>query len=220
MGYPTVNNAPLDQIFEPYTSGTKAAITGYTVLVSGVATDLKDLFAPIYLGSSAGVTNYNVHSADLNTIFAAKGSVSYALSINGQTFTSAINITSGTGNATIGFRIVGGNTWQVYKSTSASSLSVLASGSVPSGASTVKYTFGTYSVGVGQSDAGGSVANDASTPQPVVNSPDAHYTTGTSSATSGSKDREYPFIIDFYNASGQNTSHTSVTLIGDTEGSI
>lgn len=220
MTYPTVNGVPLDQIFDPYVSGTKAAITGYTVMIAGVATDLRDLFAPIYLGSSAAPTKYKVNNADLNTIFAAKGTAQYALSINGQTFTSAINITSGSGNATIGFRIVGGNQWQVYKINSASSSTVLASGAVPANASTVKYTWGTYTIGVGQTDAGGGTSNGASTAQPVVNSPAASYTTATNTSTSGSKDRQYPFAIDFYSASGQNISHTSITLIGDTEGSI
>ncbi|ODT97387.1 MAG: hypothetical protein ABS82_00065 [Rhodanobacter sp. SCN 67-45] len=220
MAYPTVNGVPLDQIFDPYVSGTKAAITGYTVMIAGVATDLRDLFAPIYLGSSAAPTKYKVNNADLNTIFAAKGTAQYALPINGQTFTSSINITSGSGNATIGFRIVGGNQWQVYKINSASSATVLASGAVPTNASTVKYTWGVYAIGVGQTDAGGSTSNGAATAQPVVNNPTAAYTTATNTSTSGSKDRRYPFTIDFYSAAGQNISHTSITLIGDTEGSI
>lgn len=221
MAYPfNVNNVPLTDIFETYTSGIKAALTGYTTKISGVDVDLRDQFAPLYLGTSAGPTNYKVSNVDLNQIFAAKGTVSYALPINGQTFTSAINITSGSGSATIGFRIVGGTTWQVYKYSSASSTTVLASGSVPSGSSTVKYTFGTYTVGVGQSDAGGSVTNGAAILSPVVNSPDAHYTTATATSTSGSRDRRYPFAIDFYSASSALISHTDITLIGDTEGSV
>lgn len=86
MGYPTVNNVPLDQIFDPYVSGTKAAITGYTVMVSGVAVDLRDLLAPIYLGSSAPPTNYKVNNADLNTIFAAKGTARYGLAFSGVNY--------------------------------------------------------------------------------------------------------------------------------------
>lgn len=77
-----VNGVGLDQIFDPYISGTKAPPTKYTV--NGV--DLKDLFAPIYLGTSAPATNYKVNGADLNTIFAAKGTAHYALPIDGQTF--------------------------------------------------------------------------------------------------------------------------------------
>lgn len=214
------NNVPLTDIFEPYTSGTKAALTGYTTKISGVDVDLRDQFAPLYLGTSAGPTKYKVNNIDLNQIFAKKGTVSYSLPINGQTFTSSINITSVSGNATIGFRVVGGTTWQVYKTNSASSTTVLASGSVPSGSSTVKYIFGTYTVGVGQADAGGAITNGAASAQPVVNSPDAHYTTDTATATSGSKDRQYPFAIDFYSSTGALISHTDITLIGDTEGSV
>jgi hypothetical protein len=88
-----VKGVGLDQIFDPYVSGTKAAITNYTV--SGV--DLKDIFAPIYLGTSAAVTNYKVKGADLNTIFAAYGTARYALPFNGTTFSGAYtsgNVTS------------------------------------------------------------------------------------------------------------------------------
>lgn len=77
-----VNGVGLDQIFDPYISGTKAALTSYTV--NGV--DLKDIFAPIYLGSSALPTAYKVNNVDLNMIFAAKGTARYSLPIDGQTF--------------------------------------------------------------------------------------------------------------------------------------
>lgn len=85
-----VKGVGLDQIFEPYVSGTKAAITNYTV--SGV--DLKDIFAPLYLGSAAAVTNYKVKGVDLNAIFAAKGTVIYALPINGNNYTAGASRTT------------------------------------------------------------------------------------------------------------------------------
>lgn len=83
-----VKGVGLDQIFDPYISGTKASLTGYTVKISGVDTDLRDIFAPLYLGTSAGPTNYKVKNADLNTFFAAKGTANYSLPINGQTYNS------------------------------------------------------------------------------------------------------------------------------------
>ena len=76
----------LDAIFDPYVSGTKAAVTGYKV--NGV--DLKDIFAPIYLGTSAPVTGYKVNGADLNTIFAAHGSAHYNIpGLQGNTYSVA-----------------------------------------------------------------------------------------------------------------------------------
>jgi hypothetical protein len=99
MAYPfNVNNVPLTDIFEPYTTGTKAAVTGYTI----GGQDLKDIFAPLYLGSSAGTTGYKVNGADLNTIFAAKGTVSYTLPINGQDYTR--NKGRGTASITVTFK--------------------------------------------------------------------------------------------------------------------
>ena len=211
-----VNGVDLDQIFDPYVSGTKPAATGYKV--NGV--DLRDIFAPRYLGTTAAITHYTVNGVDLNQIFAAKGSVVYSLPINGQTFISAVNITSGSASASIGFRIVSGNTWQVYKYNSLTSTSVLASGAIPGSSTTVQFTFGTYTVGVGFADAGGSTSNGAASAVAVSGNPDARYTTNTNTATSGSRDREYPFAIVFRDASGTVISSTNITLIGDTEGSI
>lgn len=76
----------LDQIFDPYISGTKAPLTNYTVKIGGVDTDLRDIFAPLYLGTTAPITNYRVKDADLNTFFAKKGTARYALPIDGSTF--------------------------------------------------------------------------------------------------------------------------------------
>ncbi|MBT2142669.1 MULTISPECIES: hypothetical protein [unclassified Rhodanobacter] len=90
MAYPTVNDVPLDQIFEPYVSGAKADLTGYTVKIAGVDTDLRDLFAPLYLGSQAALTNYKVNNVDLKFIFAAKGSVHYNIpALQGNTYSVA-----------------------------------------------------------------------------------------------------------------------------------
>jgi len=133
MPYPTVNGVPLTDIFDPYVSGTKAIVTGYTVMVGGVPTDLKDLFAPIYLGTSAGPTKYHVYGADLNTLFAAKGSVSYSLPINGQTYTD----NSGRGTASLALNVKSDGTYTVVNHLSV----VLASGTwLPSGDSVSNWT--------------------------------------------------------------------------------
>lgn len=127
MTYPfNVNNVPLTDIFEAYTTGTKAALTGYTTKINGVDVDLRDQFAPLYLGSSAGPTNYKVRNADLNTIFAKKGTVSYKLPIDGQTYTRD----RGRGTATITATFKGDGTYSIINDAGA----VLASGTwLPAG---------------------------------------------------------------------------------------
>lgn len=125
MAYPTVNGVPLDQIFEPYVTGTKAALTGYTVKIAGVATDLRDLFAPIYLGTSAAATKYKVNNADLNTIFAKKGSVQYALGFDGQSYISS-RVRS-TSSLTLNMKSDG--TWTVVREQGFAGETLLDSGS-------------------------------------------------------------------------------------------
>ena len=61
----------LDDIFEPYTAGTKPANTGFRN--GGV--DLKDRYAPLSLGSAAAPVIQRAGGVNLNAIFAAKGTV-------------------------------------------------------------------------------------------------------------------------------------------------
>lgn len=209
----------LDALLEPWQAGDGyAAATGYKI--NGA--DLNTKYAPASVGSAyTGGTGYKQGGTDIGPRFAAKGSRQTALPIDGQSYTSSVNILSGqTGSASIGVRIINGSSWQVYKLSSASSLSVLASGSVPASAASVKFTWGAYSVPVGYTDAGGGTSNDAPSAVAVSSNPDARYTTSTVGATSGSRERSYPFTLDFYNGSGSNVSHSQCTLIGDTEGSI
>lgn len=127
-----VKGVGLDQIFDPYISGTKAAITNYQV--SGV--DLKDIFAPLYLGTSAAVTNYKVKGADLNTIFAAYGTATYPLPMNGGTFLSTATTAGSSSTAGLAFN-TNASTYSVVDDVSTN---VLASGSIPTGATQVMVT--------------------------------------------------------------------------------
>jgi hypothetical protein len=216
MTYPTVKNVPLDQIFDPYISGTKAAITGYTVKVAGVNTDLKDLFAPRYLGSSAAVTNYRVNGADLNTIFAAKGTASYALPIDGNSF-GANRTTRGTASLTWTMKSDG--TYSVVRDVGGG-LVVLASGTwLPSGGAVSGYkcTF-SYSVNSAGTIGSGSnsVTNDAptsaslSTTRNFVNS-------STSILVTDRADQAVTVTMKLYTTGGTLLSTTTVTLscVGD-----
>ena len=211
-----VNGVDLDQIFDPYVSGTKPAPTKYTV--NGV--DLKDIFAPRHLGTSAPVTKYTVNGVDLNQIFAAKGSVNYALPINGGSYRSSQTIGVGTtGFALIGFRLLTGTTWQVYKSGSTVPITSITSGAIPAGAATVRFTWGAYTVTAGKGDAGGSTVNNAAAATAIASNPFAYYKTATNTDTSGTLDRNYQFTVDFFDSSEANISHSVCTLSAETDGS-
>lgn len=210
------NGVPLDQLFAPK-GATKAADTGLKQNGVDVSNSLLALADGQALGFASGVLE---NGSDFNTIF-GRPNGNTPLPINGNSYTSGYTIpASNTGFATTGFRIVSGTTWQVWAANPTNGSIVQASGTVPSGAVSVKFTFGTPSVLPGDTDAGGSVTNGASTATSISSNPSTNYTTATVGSSSGSRSRSYPFTIDFYNASSVDISTTNITLIGQTEGSV
>lgn len=208
-------NVDFSDLFDADIVGDGPTAPGYKI--NGVPLQ----FADIKYGSKRADIGYAESGVDISNKWAAKGTASYTLPINGQTFIVGYNIPNqSSGYALIGFRIVTGNTWQVYSIPNGEPATILASGAIPTGAATVAYAWGAYTVGVAQTDAGGATTNGAASPTAVGSNPDAHYQTGTATATSGSRDRRYPFTVDFFNAAASNISHTVITLIGDTEGSV
>lgn len=203
----------LVNIFDPYVTGTtKARASG----IDDAGNDTSNLYANIIYGSAAAATGIKSENADLNALYAAKGTASYALPIDGSTFTGANHlIAPNTGSAFISFGSTS-STWTVTGSLNFGS-TVLASGAVPAGATKVQYTWGTYTVPFG-SDAGGTVSNGAVSPTALSGSPAAQYTTAVHGAT-GTFQRNYPFTIDFFNASGANISKTHITLVAVTDSS-
>lgn len=200
--------------------GAKGASTAGATNFKRNGTDLNAILLALADGTNIGFnTNMKVNSNDLRNVF-GQPIGNTPLPINGNTYTSGYNIPSAsTGFATVGFRIVTGNTWQVWEANPTNGNIVVASGAVPSGAATVKFTFGTYSVLVGDIDAGGSVTNGASSATAISSNPTCNYTTSTAGSSSGSRSRSYPFTIDFYNASSVDISTTNITLVGQTDGS-
>lgn len=205
-------------IFSAKGAGT-AATTGIT---SGAGHQDLNL---LLLAKSDGVdigydTGITAHGTDLRNIFGVTSS-STPLPINGQTFSHAYSIPSATsGTSTIGFRIVSGTTWQVYYADPTTVATVVASGSVPSGSSTVKYTWGSFTIPVGNSDGLGGTTNGAASATAISSNPSATYQTASWGSSSGSRGRSYPFQIDFYNASSVDISTTNITLIAETDGSV
>jgi len=213
------NGVLLSAIFAPYVAGTtKARVSG----ISDDAGELSDQFAKLSYGTAAAATGIESVNADLNTLYAAYGTTSYAspLSINGFSYSSVYSIPLySTGFAVIGFRIVSGTTWQLYTSNPSTGFNLVTSGAVPAGSINVQYLWGSYAVGIGDLDAGGIVTNPAASPVIVSGNPSTYYTTDTKGSSSGSRNREYPFTINFFNGGGTNVSHTTCTLIGETDGS-
>lgn len=205
----------LADIFDPYQAGTTKARAA-AIRDGGV--DTSDLYANIIYGSAAAPTGVASENDDLNTLYAAKGTASYALPIAGNTYTSAYNIPPGdTGWAAIAASITGGNTYNIVRSYSAGSPATLASGAVPAGATKVQFTWGAPTIDT--NDGGGSPANSAASPVDLSTNPAAQYSTNSFSGTSGTHGRFYPFTIDFFNAASQNISHTVVTLHAIVDGS-
>ena len=75
VNYIAANGQDLDDVFDPYVTGTSPAATGF-ILSSGV--DLNTRYAPLFFGSSASATGLQISNGnDLNTLFAAKGTAAY-----------------------------------------------------------------------------------------------------------------------------------------------
>lgn len=205
----------LASIFDPYTAGTtKARASG----IDDGGTDTSNLYANIIYGTAAAATGIKSQNADLNTLYAAKGTASYGLPIDGQSYGHLHTVASGTGWSQIGFQIVSGNSYNVYGSDSTSPATTLASGPVPAGAATVKFTWVSYSVPPGDGDGGGSTANTAASPTAITANPVANYTTASVGGQSGLRGRTYTFTVDFYNAAGNNISHSTVYLTASVQG--
>lgn len=87
----------LDDIFDPYQSGTKPSLTGYRA----GSQDMRDRYNPLSEGDAAPATQMSVQGVgDLNTLFAAKGTSTQAQVIP---FGSYFASSSGSHDAGAGF---------------------------------------------------------------------------------------------------------------------
>ena len=88
----------LDTVFAPYSTGTSPAATG--LLVGGV--DIATRYAPLVLGTQAPATGFLTQQsghADINTLFAAYGSVQNVLSNPG--YSALYNVASGASGSSL-----------------------------------------------------------------------------------------------------------------------
>lgn len=175
-----VNGVGLDQIFDPYVSGMKATLTGFTV--NGV--DLRDLFAPLYLGTSAAPTKYEVNGADLNTIFAAKGTAKYNLPIDGTSYTatqSGVN-----GSAQLNFNMLSNGAYSIVRSIRGVQTTLASGIWLPTGDSVSNYTcyFSAVQSGVTHTgDAGFNNITNAPASTPVALTTSRKYTADANTFT-------------------------------------
>lgn len=211
----------LDSIFDPWQSGTtKARATG--ILQAG--SDLNQRYAPLVYGSSATATGIKSKGADLNTLFAAFGTASYALPINGQVFTGFDRSPSGATNPaseTVTFGLNADGTYSVTQSGFYTGGSVLATGTwLTTGGSASDYQVLFTMTPVTQSGAG-SFSNGATTWVSVSTGRGASVTT-TAPQTQGSNTQwQYSLRIQIRRASnGQVVSDTTITLNARAAGQV
>lgn len=186
-----VGTKDLDDIFDPYVEGTKPAATGFKVGTQ----DLRDRYAPRALGAQAAATGMKVGSADLNTLFAAKGTASYGLPIDGMTYSAYELILPGnTGSASVQFRITTTGVYYVEAVTTSGGAVQRATGSiVQSGASVSDYEVQFAVAHV--SGATGSITNQASSYVKLTANFMVRVTIGPYGDQSGTVGSTYQFTI-------------------------
>ncbi len=149
--------------------------------------------------------------------WSAVSSVSVSLNMplpaNGQSYWHTYTIPSpNTGNMSIGFDIVGGNTWEVDYIQPGTTHGVMASGPTPPYGVTVQFTWTLVGVPSGFNDTGGSFTNGASSSVNVSSNPNSWYTTNSWNYKSGSHARTYQVRVDFFSATGANISSSTFQL--------
>jgi hypothetical protein len=212
---------PLPNIFDPYLAGTtKARASG----IDDAGNDTSNLYANIIYGSAAAATGIASENADLNTLYAAKGTASYALPINGQTYGASENTgPSGGASATLTVTLHANGAYDVvaFQSKHVPSSVTRASGTwntfgLPSSSFQVLYTLTTTST---EGNAG--ISNGASTYTALSSDVAANVHALAGSPTSGANDITCTLRIQIRNAStGQVVSDSACTISAGADGSV
>lgn len=211
---PMSKGVAFTDLFDPDIVGDGPSAPGY--MVAGVP--LK--FADIKYGSKRADVGYAESGVDLSNKWAGKGTASYKLPIDGQTFDVGVLIpAAGSGSAGVTFSLNTASTWRVLSSGAGGTLTpasgtVMASGSVPLGAVTVQYTATRITTG---SD-GGNVVNDAATAQALAAGVDVSATISGTGTQQGRSAR-FSVAIVFRNAGGSIISSSTLILSAHFDGS-
>jgi len=166
-------------------------------------------FAALKYGLKRANIGYAINGSDLSNLWAAKGTASYPLSINGSTFFAAGSSGTTTSTASVRFIITtSAGAWEVISQhTGGSSGTIVqASGVSPPGAVSVQYS----AVENAGSDPGGSITNTATSPTAFASLPVIQL--GAGGGPSTSKSISFSITIVYFNASSQAISTTNVTF--------
>lgn len=210
-GFRNSSGVDFDSLFDPYVQGTPPSDTGFR-LSSGV--DLAGRYAPISFGSKGPDVGFRTSSGtDVSNLWAAYGTASYSLPINGRSYTRS----RGRGTASLSFNMKSDGTYSITNDLG----TVLDSGTwLPSGDSVSSYTC-VYSTTMSSGpDPGGgnrTISNDAPTQASLTTSRTftgaaGATVTGTTASNNGS------VTMDLYK-SGVLKSSTVVTFNCDASGS-
>jgi len=143
------------------------------------------------------------------------------IAINGQNYsTSSSPGSTGGASAAIGFEIVGGNTWEVFTSNQHVANTYVTSGAVPSGATTVQYTWTEVGLASGANLGGGTVTNGASSPTALSSNPSSNYSVAMGKNSSNIIGLTYQVTVTFYNAAGANVSSSTCTMTATVVGTM
>lgn len=200
-------NPNLDLVFDPYVEGTKPPSTG---LLDDSGSDIVNRYAPIVYGSQAAATGLLTEQAghaDINTLFAAYGTTRYPLPIDGGTYTTTLTRDGSAGaQSAVIFAIVG-SIWSLEPSGIAGTISPsgnFASGSLPSGSSTVEFTTSNH-IGTAVSITGTTGSYLAVSGNPSLK------TFTTAAGTIGTSDGSIDVTVNFKDGSGIVISTTTYT---------
>ncbi|GLQ96489.1 hypothetical protein [Dyella mobilis] len=194
-GYLFIDGRDPDAIFQ---SGNAGIVTDLAHESSGV--DLGSLYASGNSGITTGLKSKS--GVDIGSLFALP---SGSLPISGQTFLGTNSVAGGFSTSIINFN-VNSSTWAVVGSTSDTS------GSVPSGATSVKVTY-TYVSG----STAGSVTNPMSSTTTLTSTTLDSYV-HLSAAVSSPASANYSVNVEFMNSAGSVISNTTFTYFPQTSG--
>ena len=206
------NGVLLSAIFAPYVAGTtKARLSG----INDDAGELSNQFSKLSYGTAAPATDIESAGDDLNTLYAAYGTVSIALPINGNTYTAFASTISSSVTASVYFQMSTAAGWQVAKNEKGT-VTILATGALPPTSYSVQYT-DTYLAAPG--DTGPGTAYNAAPAFTVITSSLLLVSDSVSvSGSGGSKQTTHSINIQIKNVEGSVISNTTITFVALADG--
>lgn len=140
------------------------------------------------------------------------------IAINGKSYIASYTVTAKGGSAEVGFEILGGSSWQVFTASTSMGTVVAASGTVPSGATTVQYTWTEVGLAGGANVGGGTLTNGAGSATALSSNPLSEYSVAMGRNSGNIDGLTYNVTVTFYNAAGINISSSTCTMTAEVAG--